>query len=51
MVQDSDGEDWEAMYKETHAELSTWRSAHPYARLSEIEAEMDKRLNQLYLIL
>ena len=47
MTQDTNGEDWGTMYQEASAELSTWRRAHPYATLSEIEAEMDKRLNHL----
>jgi len=47
MTQDSKSEDWEAMYQQAPAELSAWRKAHPYATLSEIEVEMDKRLNHL----
>jgi len=47
MAQDSKGEDWEVRYQEASAELSAWHRAHPYATLSEIEAEMDQRLNRL----
>lgn len=47
MAQNSNGEDWGAIYQRATAELSAWRRAHPYATLSEIEAEMDKRLNQI----
>ena len=31
------GEDWEAMYQEAPAEIATWRRAHPYATLNEID--------------
>ena len=47
MTQNHNGEDWDAMYQQASAELSAWRRAHPYATLSEIDAEMDKKLNHL----
>ena len=47
MTQESNSEDWEAMYKQASVELSAWRRENPNATLSEIEAEMDKRLNRI----
>jgi uncharacterized protein with PIN domain len=47
MAQDSKGEDWEAMYQRASAELAVWRRAHPQATFTEIEAEIDKRMNRL----
>jgi YgiT-type zinc finger domain-containing protein len=47
MAKDAKGEDWEDRYQAASAELSAWHRAHPHATLSEIEAEMDKKLNRL----
>lgn len=47
MAQDSKDEDWEAMYERVSAELTVWRKAHPRATFTEIEAEIDRRMNRL----
>ena len=39
--------DWERASKELLTGMKEWRVAHPKATLSAIEAELDRRMNQL----
>ncbi|MCJ7738442.1 MAG: hypothetical protein MUQ10_14220 [Anaerolineae bacterium] len=40
-------QDWEAASKELLTEMKAWRKAHGHATLSEIEAELDRRMRAL----
>ena len=43
---DDDG-DWEAASKELLTGMKAWREVHAHATLSEIEAELDRRMRKL----
>lgn len=47
MAEADKGEDWKAMYQQASSEIAAWRRAHPNATLTEIEKEIDRRMNRL----
>lgn len=47
MYQEDFDQDWEAASKEMLTEMKAWRKAHGKATLSEIEAELDRRMRKL----
>ncbi len=47
MRQEDFDRDWEAASKELLTEMKAWRKAHGKATLTEIEDELDRRMQQL----
>jgi hypothetical protein len=45
MKGDEAGKQWQGMSEEIIAGMTEWRKQRPNARFSEIEAELDRRMN------